>query len=199
MDPPMPKDCGPPPPKAVYPDIPTAFAHETNSTSNALTRLFFIHPRAVDMWKQHPNVLLLDCTYKTNRFNMPLLNICAISGNNRVTQVGLVLLSGEKKGDYRWACQQLRNVMAACSIQEPVSIVTDRELALMDSLDTLFPESTQLLCRWHVNMNVLAKSRPSSVSDSVTAVQIFRFKGVKVQVYRLFSPKEAVKCWILSA
>ena len=39
----------------------------------------------------------------------------------------------------------------------------------------------------------------SSVSDSVTAVQIFRFKGVKVQVYRLFSPKEAVKCWILSA
>jgi hypothetical protein len=38
-----------------------------------------------------------------------------------------------------------------------------------------------------------------SVLSSVTAVQIFRFKSVKVQVFCLFSPKDTVKCWILSA
>jgi hypothetical protein len=38
-----------------------------------------------------------------------------------------------------------------------------------------------------------------SVLSSVTAVQIFRFKSVKVQVSCSFSPKDAVKCWILSA
>lgn len=90
---------------------------------------------------------------------MPLLNICAISGNNKVIQVGLVFLSGEKKTDYRWAIQQLHNVIAEVSIEEPVSIVTDRDLALMDCLDAQFTESTHLLYRWHVNMNVLAKTK----------------------------------------
>jgi len=90
---------------------------------------------------------------------MPLLNICGISGNNRVIQVGLAFLSGEKRGDYTWALQHLRRVMALNSIKEPISIVTDRELALISCIETLFPESTHLLCRWHVNMNVLAKTK----------------------------------------
>jgi len=111
------------------------------------------------MWKQYPNVLLLDYTYKTNRFNMPLLNICAISRNNKVIQLRLAFLLGETKGDYTWAIRQLRNIMATSSIQEPVSIITDRELALINCIDTLFPELTHLLCRWHVNINVLAKTK----------------------------------------
>ena len=121
------------------------------------------------MWKQHPDILLLDCTYKTNRFNMPLLNICTISGNNKVIQLGLTFLSGERKADYMWAIRQLRTVMTTSSIEELVSIVTDRELALIDCLDTLFPESTHLLCRWHVNMNVLAKTKkyfPGPIKDT---------------------------------
>ena len=39
-----------------------------------VTHLFFIHPRSLEIWKTHYDVLLLDCTYKTNKFRMPLLN-----------------------------------------------------------------------------------------------------------------------------
>ena len=59
--------------------------------------------------------------------------------------------------------------MAQNIIKEPVSIVTDRELALIECLDTQFPESTYLLCRWYVNMNVLAKTKkffPGPIKDS---------------------------------
>ena len=58
-----------------------------------------------------------------------------MSGNNKVIQVGLTFLSGEKKADYRWALHQIRTVMTDASIKEPVSIVTDRELALIDCID----------------------------------------------------------------
>ena len=44
-------------------------------------------------------------------------------------------------------------------IKQPLSIVTDRELALMKAIDILFPQSSHILCRWHVNMNVLAKCK----------------------------------------
>jgi len=90
---------------------------------------------------------------------MPLLNICAISGNNRVVQIGLAFLSAEKQGDYTWAIQQLRQIMTSKSIEGPVSIVTDRELALINCLEALFPDSIHLLCHWHVNMNILAKTK----------------------------------------
>ena len=90
---------------------------------------------------------------------MPLLNICAITGNNMVIQVGLAFLSGEKEVDYNWAIDYIRDLMAEHSIEEPSSIVTDRELALIKCLDTQFPDSQHILCRWHVNMNVLAKTK----------------------------------------
>jgi hypothetical protein len=53
--------------------------------------------------------LLLDCTYKTNRFNMPLLNICGVTGNNKTPQFALCFLSSEKEEDYQWALQQFKN------------------------------------------------------------------------------------------
>ena len=90
---------------------------------------------------------------------MPLLNICGITGNNMIIQIGLAFLSGETQGDYTWAIIQLRHLMLENTIAEPISIVTDRELALMKCLDTRFPMSRHLLCRWHVNMNVLAKTK----------------------------------------
>ena len=67
---------------------------------------------------------------------MLLLNICGITGNNIVVQLGLAFLSGETQRDYNWAITQLCSLMLENTIAEPVSIVTDRELALIKYLDT---------------------------------------------------------------
>lgn len=90
---------------------------------------------------------------------MPLLNICGITGNNMVVQIGMAFLSGEAERDYQWAIAQLKSVMTENMIEEPVSIVTDRELALIKCLDSQFVSSRHILCQWHVNMNVLAKTK----------------------------------------
>jgi hypothetical protein len=49
--------------------------------------------------------------------------------------------------------------MTSSSIVRPVSIVTDKELALINCLKALFLKLIHLLCRWHVNMNVLVKTK----------------------------------------
>jgi hypothetical protein len=69
--------------------------------------------------------------------------------------------------------------MAVHSIEEPLSIVTDRELALIRCLKLQFPSVRHLLCRWHVNMNVLAKTKrwfPAPVIVSGRAVQHPQFQ-----------------------
>lgn len=103
---------------------------------------------------------------------MALLNICAITGSNMVVQVGLAFIRQEREVDYNWAIEFPHDIMAGKSIQQPLSIVTDREIALIEALRTYFPSSQHLLCRWKVNMNVLAKPNsffpaPVKVGDRV--------------------------------
>jgi hypothetical protein len=107
----------------------------------------------------------MDCTYKTNRFRMPLLNICAVIGNKKTIQIALCFLSGEKEVSYEWAMKCLWELMEKMGIACPVLIVTDRETALMKALDQVFLESTHLLCTWHVNMNILANCRKHFPKD----------------------------------
>jgi hypothetical protein len=147
----------------------------TNPKTGRLEQLFFAHPEAIRLLKEHPDVLLLDCTYKTNQFHMPLLNLCAVTGNRKTVQVALCFLSGEKKEDYDWAMAQFRILMKEHGIPEPVSVVTDRELALMNTLDEIFKESNHILCSWHVNINILANCRQhysKDVKDPAQATKV---------------------------
>jgi hypothetical protein len=70
-----------------------------------------------------------------------------------------MFLRHEKATDYKWALEYLRTIIVVHSIEEPLSIITDRELALIRYLKLQFPSTRHLLCRWHVNMNVLTKTK----------------------------------------
>ena len=37
--------------------------------------------------------------------------------------------------------------------------MTDRELSLMNAIKRVFPGATHLLCKWHINRNVLARCK----------------------------------------
>jgi len=38
-------------------------------------------------------------------------------------------------------------------------IVTDRDLALMNAMETVFPDATNMLCRFQIDKNVKAKCK----------------------------------------
>ena len=64
--------------------------------------------------------------------------------------------------------------MTSNSIEELISIVTDRELALISCIESSFIQSIHFLCRWYVNMNVLAKTKkyfPGSIADSIRKIR----------------------------
>ena len=44
-----------------------------------ITHLFFANSGSLDLLKAFPDVLLMDCTYKTNLYGMPLLVICGVT------------------------------------------------------------------------------------------------------------------------
>lgn len=120
-----------------------------------ITHLFFAPRQGLALYQAYPEVPLLDCTYKTNKFKMPLLNVVGFTGLNTTFYVAFAFLRGEKEEDYNWALQKLRLHMPAV----PRVIITDCELALINTIDRIFPEAKNLLCQWHIQKNILGKCK----------------------------------------
>ena len=77
---------------------------------------------------------------------MLLLNICAVTSNKQTIQVGLCFLSSEKRDYYVRAITAFWKTIEKHKVPPPITIVTDRELALMNCLDDAFLESVHILC-----------------------------------------------------
>src|SRR5438045_8616186 len=79
-------------------------------TIGRVTHLFFAHPKSVDLLTKYPDVLLLDCTYRTNKFKMPLLNIVSNTCLDSNFHAAFCFLAKEEEGDYVWAMEQLKEL-----------------------------------------------------------------------------------------
>src|SRR3954447_10747566 len=133
-----------------------------------VSMLFFAHPKSLELLRQYPEVLLMDCTYKTNRFRMPLLDILGSTGLGTTFYAAFVFLPGETEEDYKEALKMLNGVLEKRGIRRPVVIVTDRDKGLMNGIEHTFPATENLLCLWHINKNVLAHGQQCQVFKAKT-------------------------------
>jgi hypothetical protein len=78
------------------------FAHKEDDY-NHLKCLFFAHPESLKYFQKNPNVLLLDYTYKTNKFKMPFLHIVGVDNTGQNFELTYCFLSGKTEGDYNFA------------------------------------------------------------------------------------------------
>ncbi len=78
------------------------YAYKTDSIGH-ITRLFFAAHTSLSLFSRYPEVILLDCTYNTNRFHMPLLTLIGISGVDKSFYVAFASLKSDKEEDFSWA------------------------------------------------------------------------------------------------
>jgi hypothetical protein len=124
-----------------------------------VTAVLFAHPDSLAYLRAYPEVLLLDCTYKTNKYGMPLLDMIGVDATGRSFCIAFAFLSGETEEDYVWALERLKTLYEQCGGVFPSVILTDRCLAVMNAASVLFPSTTSL-CIWHANKAVLARCQP---------------------------------------
>ncbi|KAL7224361.1 hypothetical protein ACSBR1_025757 [Camellia fascicularis] len=131
--------------------------HRNCVDTEIVTDLFFAHPTSLNLLRAFPKVLLMDCTYKTNQYRLRLVEIVGVTSTVMTFSVAFAYLQYEKEDNYTWALGILRSVMDENTL--PSIIVIDRELALMNAICTVFPGTTNLLCRWHIRKNVLVNCK----------------------------------------
>jgi hypothetical protein len=116
-----------------------------------LHRLFFAHPASIELARIFHHVCILDSTYKTNRFHLPLLQAVSQTSTGQTFTIGFCLLRNEDESNYLWAMQKFCRIWGD---NPPAVFVTNQEMALTNAIDQIFPNSSRVLCYWHILKNV---------------------------------------------
>ena len=133
------------------------FWHRKDEKTNIVTELFWAHPDSVNLLRCFPLVILMDCTYKTNRYRMPLLEVVGVTSTDMTFSVGFGFLSSESSNSYTWVLDILKVLLEGWPT--PKVFVTDRELGLLSAIKGVFPDSSSLLCTWHINNMVMSNCK----------------------------------------
>ena len=122
------------------------FLRLSADNNGEIVGLFMAHPISIAMARRFSTIFMMDCTYKTNKYKMPMLNIIGISSTFSTFNVGFAFLKAETEESYCWALRALAEIA--------VPEVVTRELALLSAIRIVFPNTKNLLCQWHINKNV---------------------------------------------
>jgi hypothetical protein len=124
-----------------------------------MTGLFFCHPRVVQMAKRFGEVVVMDATYNTNNYRMPLMHILGVS--NTSMKRGGSLMTFHMAGSWMryedektaiWVLENMRSKVFGLDFQ-PSTFVVDKARSVGNAIHQVFPQANILLCTWHIVQN----------------------------------------------
>ena len=169
--------------------------------SGAIENLFFAHPGSIHLaWINH-HMALLDSTYKTNQYQLPLLHVIGQAASNRSFSIAFCFLAREDAASYLWAVGNLKkHVWRPQRI--PKFFITDRDSALRGALADVFPNSQANLCTWHLNKNIttsckkfFSAKKPKSSCEKKTPDPWTQFMSSWGQVTKSKTPDIYYEQW----
>ncbi|XP_074300785.1 uncharacterized protein LOC141632105 [Silene latifolia] len=137
--------------------------------------------------KAYPYVLIADCTYKTNKYKMPVLEVIGVTPVHKNFSVFFAFLQNEQETAYDWAFKCLAKLLDS---NEPIVFVTDRETALINAIEMHFPSASLLLCRRHIEKNVEAWVKRNYYGNAILG-EVFA-KGKWTQMVRSTTVEEFI-------
>lgn len=81
----------------------TDYFSKVRLVGDAVNCVFFMHQSSVSMCQTFCIVFLFDCTYETNKFGMPLLNVVGITSTYVTFNASFAFLHAKNEETYAWA------------------------------------------------------------------------------------------------
>ena len=93
----------------------------------------------------------------TNQYRMPLFEIVGLTLIDITFSMCFAYMEVGRVGNYAWAFGVLRSIIGKDALPDVTMI--DKELSLMKAINIVFANASYLLCKWHINKNVLTKCK----------------------------------------
>ena len=68
--------------------------------TNTIKVILWAHPTSIDLLRVFPHVLIMDCTYKTNRYWLPLMEIVGVTSTEMIFSTVFAYLEAEREDNF---------------------------------------------------------------------------------------------------
>ena len=111
----------------------------------------WLSPDQKYLWTRFHDVVFLDTTSRTNKYNMVACFFVVIDNCNRSRLVASALLEDETEDSFIWT---LKMINKCTEDLIPQVIFTDSDLAMASAIRSEFPISVHCLCLFHIDLNI---------------------------------------------
>jgi hypothetical protein len=116
-----------------------------------LTRLFWMSSIQQQLYQQFSDVLVIDITFSTNRFEMPLHQMVVVDSNFKTRLVANAMTAGESQDECRWVLEQLLQTTGNTA---PNVVILDKDPSMIAACNVVIPATRLVHCLWHREGNV---------------------------------------------
>jgi len=114
--------------------------------------MFWCDTQCVLDYAAFSDVAVFDSTYKTNRYNLPLVPFVGVNHHYCIVIFGCGIIFHENTESYVW----LLKIFTEANAQKyPISVITDGDLAMQRAISVAWPNSLYRLCGWHIELNLV--------------------------------------------
>ena len=131
------------------------YTHYVEDDEDCIEQLFFAKVSSHKILKYNREVLLIDATYKTNKYKMPLIIVSEVTPLNTSYYFAFTFVSKEVFEVYKWLLECVKDLYEYLNIPDPDVILTDAQMSLIRAITIVYPLASHLLCLWHINKNVV--------------------------------------------
>lgn len=122
---------------------------------NHVRHLFWQPQHSVDFIRRYNKVFVIDCTYKTNAYGLPLLHVVGFTCTNQTFTAAVGFMDGEAFDDYVWMINEIDTILR----QAPNILVVDCDFGLIKAITEKWPRAFFILCRFHIAKNIITRCR----------------------------------------
>lgn len=126
------------------------------------------------------DIVMIDSTYRRNRFNLILVNILGISNTGKNIMLGFALLSNETVESYKYV---FKNLKKAWKNRQPKNFIIDESQSIQSGelcefyaeflgICSIFKDPRIILCGWHIQKHFLKRFAKVKQKDSKLYNQI---------------------------
>ena len=129
------------------------------NNESQIIHLFFNRCFIQNLLKANLEMLMINNTYKTNRFKMSLLIIDEQINLNITFYVNFCFMLKKTIEFYIWVMTRLKILYAHLKLSFSLTTIINMKRILISAIKTIFFSINHMLCLWHINKNVLVKCK----------------------------------------
>jgi hypothetical protein len=129
---------------------PLMFVTHTIDKERRLERLFWCDGESRMNYEIFGDVLAFDATYRKNKYNCPFVIFSGVNHHNQTIVFASGIVTRETEETYVWLLEQFLTAMKG---KHPLSVITDGDTAMKNSIKRIFPNAHHRLCAWHLLRN----------------------------------------------